>query len=84
MVFESTADARLAFGQLRNYLEQLETYRDFIVHTWISSWFNSRYGQRTSDGLYSRIIRIRDTMFYVNTIEENAADVARVLQMLGQ
>lgn len=78
---ESITDARLTFNSLRNDLEYL---CDIIPHTWSSSWVNSWYEQWTSDGAYSRIIRIRNTILFVNTTDENAVDVAKIFETLGQ
>jgi len=84
MVHKTMADARLTFSQLRSDLEQLEQLWDIVVHNWSSSGFNSWYGQFTSDGQYARMIRIRNTIIFVNTIEENAAHVAGIMEMLEQ
>ena len=84
MTHKSMADARLTFDRLRSDLEQLEQLWDVVVHTWSSTGFNSWYEQRTSDGQYARLIRIRDTIIFVSTIEENASHVAHVMEILDQ
>jgi len=81
LVHETMADARLTFRQLRSDLEQVG---DILAFTWSSSGFNSWYSQITSDRQIGRIIRVRNTIIFVSTTEENAINVADVLEMLGQ
>ena len=81
MVHETMADARLTFRRLRSDLEQVG---DILAFTWSSSGFNSWYSQITSDRQIGRIIRVRNTIIFVSTTEENAINVADVLEMLGQ
>lgn len=84
LVHETTADARLTFGQLRSDLEQLEQVWDIVVHTWSSSGFSSWYHQITSDGQIARMTRVRNTIIFVSTTEEHYGDVADIFEMLGQ
>jgi len=82
---DSIADARYTFSKLRSELEQLEQNLDTVYYyAWRSSGFSSWYSQRTSDGQYARMIRIRSTIIFVSTAYEHYVDVADVLERLGQ
>jgi hypothetical protein len=76
MGHQTMADARFTFEQLRNDLERLG---DILAFTWSSSGFNSWYEQSASDGQWARMIRVRNTIVFVITTEENAADVLDIL-----
>jgi len=80
MVHQTMTDARFTFAQLRSDLERLD---DILAFTWSSSGFSSWYEQSTSDGQWARMIRVRNTIVFVSTTEENAADVLFILEMLG-
>jgi len=86
LTHETIAEARLTFAQLRSDLEQLEQVRDKVVSLWSSSGFNSNsfYGQVTSDWKWARMDRIRSTIIFVSTEEENAAYVEDIFEMLGR
>jgi len=81
MVHETMADARLTFRRIRSDLEQVG---DILAFTWSSSGFNSWYSQITYDRQIGQIIRVRNTIIFVSTTEENAISVADVLEILGQ
>jgi len=80
MRHETMADARFTFGKLRSDFERLG---DTLALAWSSSGFISEYSRQNSDGQWAMMVRVRNTIIFVSTTHENAADVMDIFEMHG-